>query len=203
MNIKFDGSLKSMWYRSEKERDKRFDCIINRILKDGNRGTILDIGCGAGKLYDYLKKHNYLKTYSYAGIETYPQCILFAKKTYPEVEFSQKDILKDKVGKYDYVFCIDVMKNCFSKDILNEVIKKMFSISKKIVVFNVYNDMVDYKDKRNTYINIKKMLDFCLSLTPRVALKNDYRKYETAFYLYKDLRTSGFYYYKSNDRANL
>jgi len=61
---------------------KEFDLFIPYI---NHATSILDVGCGNGRLYDFIKKTGYKGAYT--GIDISENLISICKKTYPEAHF--------------------------------------------------------------------------------------------------------------------
>jgi 2-polyprenyl-3-methyl-5-hydroxy-6-metoxy-1,4-benzoquinol methylase len=111
-----------LFWGSEEAQRRRFKFMLSKgfSLKDYEKQyvnkSILDIGCGYGDLYDYLKDAG-LK--SYIGIDILPKVIETAKDTHKNavnnVKFEVRDILKDPYpdNSFDYVFGVGIFAlNC-------------------------------------------------------------------------------------------
>lgn len=73
--------------------------IVNRLYAESK--TILDIGCGAGRLLD----HTYIPIEDYTGLDSSFRMIEHAKKAHPKYKFALADIQEAgqlrKLGKFD------------------------------------------------------------------------------------------------------
>lgn len=91
------------WRRIE---DKHRQILARTI---GNIDSILDAGCGWGRLLDLMPKQWYG---SYIGIDISPDFIDIARKTYPTRVFKQGDIADPKRFatriRYDWAICISM-----------------------------------------------------------------------------------------------
>ena len=119
--------------------------------------SLLDVGCGIGGLYDYLKDKG--TSVQYHGVDIMPQMIERARKKYPHSTvqhsnfathqpatdpsfpaptFEVCNILTQDVPHYDYVFCIGALT--IESDNFHEffmsMLNKMISIAHKGVGIN-------------------------------------------------------------------
>lgn len=85
--------------------------IFSPYVKEGM--SVLDVGCGNGRLYRYLKD----KKISYFGIDQNQYLVEQAKERYPEAVFIRGDItqlakIPELSGKqFDCVFCISLLSH--------------------------------------------------------------------------------------------
>ena len=92
-------------------------------------GSILDVGCMGGFLYEYLGK-----PYDYHGVDIWRQAILGAKAAYPEASFRVKDGF-DVTDKFDTIWCSQIIDN--RVPLLFEHLK---TITKKHLIFCARKD---------------------------------------------------------------
>ncbi|MBA7497136.1 Trans-aconitate 2-methyltransferase [subsurface metagenome] len=70
--------------------------------------SVLDVGCGTGDLYRYLKKAN--KNVKYLGVDQSADMLERARERNPEARFTQRNIYKMKdIPKFDTVVSLDVL----------------------------------------------------------------------------------------------
>lgn len=80
--------------------------FFEKYIQEGD--DILDIGCGNGRFYEFLKD----KKINYRGVDNSANLILEAKKRYPAIasNFEVGDILTLKTYvKFDKIFCLAVL----------------------------------------------------------------------------------------------
>jgi len=86
---------------SDKEK-QHYQIITSYVEHYGSTPSLLDIGCGQGVLYHYIKENSNLVKYS--GIDISKQAIEIGKKDFPEANFYQADFDREKLnGKFDIV----------------------------------------------------------------------------------------------------
>ena len=92
--------------------------ILKRILKEINPKSLLDFGCGDGKLIHELKDTKIDLT----GIDNSKKAINFAKIFTPNTTFISKDINKYKpTKKFETITAIEVLEHIHPKS-LNKII---------------------------------------------------------------------------------
>ena len=98
------------------------------ILRYMEPGSVLDIGCGAGRFVETFKNH------AYVGIDISESAINQAKEDYPKQVFATQDISQDAVfGRFDNVFSWTVLEHILPEHI-QRVADYFSGISKNIVI---------------------------------------------------------------------
>ncbi len=135
---------------------KRFEKMLE--LGDFNNKHILDVGCGIGGFYDFLKEKGI--TCNYTGIDINPKMIDAAKERIPGIEdkFFVFDILEKKMEKtFDYVisvgplnlefhpglnmdFTIRLLKEMFQTAVTGSALSMTSALTKKAVMGTFYYD---------------------------------------------------------------
>lgn len=176
-------------FKTAEQQHKRFALLVD-IEPISSKSSVLDVGCGLADFCAFLRKHGWKGRYT--GIDINPDIIESVRKRFPKDDFFCIDILTDKFDEEcDYVFCGATLehrpKYSDVKDYLEQMVKKMFMLTKKGLAFDVFSNRVDYMDDDKLYIDPVNLLNFCYTLTNRVTLRNDFRPYEIMVYLYKDI----------------
>lgn len=79
---------------------------ILATVKDGS--NLIDVGCGNGRLVEYLKD----KKINYLGVDNSQELLVLAQNNYPDKQFILSDILdldNNVVGQFDYTLAIAVL----------------------------------------------------------------------------------------------
>jgi len=171
-------------------QDLRFQVHKNIGISSGDR--ILDIGCGLGDFYHYLKSHGI--EVDYHGVDLVPELIDAAKTRNPDCVFEIRDIIEDQFpeSSFDYVVCSQVLNFKFSfEDNYKHAIKMlelMFKFSSKGVSCDFLSNFVDFEESHLNYYNPLEIFNFSKSLTKRVDLIHSYPLFEFTIYLYPDFK---------------
>ena len=166
----------------------RFNIQKNIGIQSGDK--ILDIGCGLGDFYNFLKEQKI--DVEYYGVDLVPELIAEAKIKNPECTFEVRDIMEEPFPKnsFDFVVSSQVMNLKFTDDDNDEHIKKMlehmFGVSIKGVACDFLTNFVDFKESHLNYYDPSLVFNLAKSLTKRVDLIHSYPLFEFTIYLYPD-----------------
>lgn len=185
---KYGDSVASLAYKSPDLQKMRF-AMMAQVQPISRESSVLDVGCGLGHFCKFLRSFGWEGKYT--GVDIEPDLIKAAKENLPGDDFFCLDILVDDFNEFiDHVFCGATIqqkpKNCEGYQYMMQMVKKMFSLANKTLVFDVFSGNVDYKNDNNLYVDPDKLIKFCYSLTKRIVLRNDARPYEIMAYLYKN-----------------
>jgi len=139
---------------------KRFE-ILSTEVDLANR-NLLDIGCGLGDLFTYLKTVNHLPK-NYVGSDLVPEMIKLAKEQQPDCQFYCCDILADNPSnlKFEVVFCSGVF-NLRSEDNIGFLKYALNSLenlttSESEIVFNFLHNRTEKKYDHCFYYDPKEV----------------------------------------------
>jgi len=86
---------------SDKEK-QHYQVIASYVGYYASMPSLLDVGCGQGVLYHYIKENS--NPIKYSGLDISKQAIEIGKKEFPEANFYQADFDREKLnGKFDIV----------------------------------------------------------------------------------------------------
>ena len=124
-------------WENEKAQELRFEVLKNIFFQGA---SVLDVGCGLGNLYDYLKKQGY--NFNYTGVDILPEMIFRAKEKNPQAEFFSANIFEDDLfvdRKFDVIYASGIFNIELgnNEDFLRNALQKFVSLSNKFVVFNL------------------------------------------------------------------
>jgi len=171
------------WGNREGRQGLRFDVLCQ--IGDLKNSSVLDLGCGFGDLYGYLK-HKKIPI-NYLGVDINPNLINIGKKIYPYAKFQVRDIeIKKFKQKFDWIIASGITSNSSTFSDIKKLLSEMFHICKKGVAINFVSDLVDYKKKSLCYFSPEKILLISKGLSNRFYLRHDYMPFEFTLYLYKN-----------------
>ena len=153
-----------------------------------NGAKVLDIGCGLGAFWGYLKENKIRADYT--GVDLFPNVIREARKIYPEARFQVRRLLSRpfRSRSFDYCFLSGVF-NVRVKDnwaYMRAILMSALKQSRKAVVFNVLNAEAGLKEKDRFSVEPKELVAFGRGLgVSRVHLLDHYHHLDLTLFLYK------------------
>ena len=117
-------------YLESKDEAQHYQTIIKFFDQQKNKNSILDIGCGKGVLYKYLKENGSLQGSGYMGIDLSQTAIRAAQQRFRETNFKQLDFENNSIEKkfdviifneslYYFPLPLKIIDKCFLQN-LNE-----------------------------------------------------------------------------------
>jgi SAM-dependent methyltransferase len=177
------------------DAEKRYQVMI-ALIKPFHDSTVslLDFGCGASHLYEYMRKHGKDKMINYFGLDISDKFIELSKQKFPWITYHCLDILRDplEIPNFDYI----VMNGVFTEKInlsfeemfcyFKEVIKKVFSITNIGIAFNIMSKHVDWERQDLFHLPLDMLAEYLTKEVSRnYIIRNDYGLYEYTTYVYK------------------
>lgn len=174
----FGFSVKSVGWISKLTQHKRFEALLSFVQWQGE--SILDVGCGLGDLYHYIKFNKINVMYS--GCDMNSNFVDAAKTAYPNGAFFTWNLYTEKplAQKPDYILGSGLFNyripNFDQLMYLSTGIHKLLSLANKGVIFNVlhYNRKTDHLNKSQFYYYQEEELIQLLAEVPFYELKKGY-----------------------------
>jgi SAM-dependent methyltransferase len=141
---------------SKKTQNIRFENIYKYFKKENF--SVLDVGCGLGDFYDFLKKKKI--KFKYTGIDINKDFINLCKKKYKKTSFIKSHFLDYKIKSKPTYIIISGSLNLPVDDygfVFLKIIKKMFIFSKDKCIFNLLVSSSKKIYKYNAYANMNKL----------------------------------------------
>ena len=170
-------------WRDTQSQETRFAALCR--VGDMNNCSILDAGCGLGDFYKYLIDH--CEHVNYRGIDINPRYIERARQLYPGARFEVADFAEYADGPFDYVCASGVLsvKIPNYKEAYFGQIKKMFTMARKGVAFNMLDKEHHPDDETYAAYSPEEVRVFCLTLTDDVIVYHDYLPHDFTVILRK------------------
>lgn len=146
---------------------------------------VLDIGCGFGDLYGYLKSQDI--SVDYSGWDINPNLIEIAREEHPDGNFSVVDVSKHRPNEsFDFVISSGIFNYQTTKheEFIHESLSKMMEIANRGIATDFMTSYVDYHQEKIYYAEPEEIFRYCKSLSKRVNLRHDYLPYEFCVYVY-------------------
>ena len=188
-----DSHLGVDWPKRE-DADTRYRIMLEIIKPRANRHvSLLDFGCGASHLYEYMLKRN-MRGIVYAGLDLSEKFIQLSKSKFPENTFYCLDILdqSSQLPSFDYVIMNGVFteKRELSFDEMlayfKQMLKTAFNKTAIGLAFNVMSKQVDWEREDLFHLPLDTLAGFLIKeLSRNFVIRNDYGLHEYTTYVYK------------------
>ncbi|MES2436595.1 MAG: class I SAM-dependent methyltransferase [Patescibacteria group bacterium] len=176
------NDARSVQWMDSHTQNIRFEVFAQSI--DLRNKKILDVGCGLGDLYLFLK--NKTIPVEYTGIDIIPEFIEEAKIKYPGATFLTQDIF-DVTEKYDVVLASGSLnfKVEHNDTYYKDMIKRMYELSSEALIFNMLNSATHRNDATYAAYSPHEISDFCKTLSDNVHIMVDYLPHDFTVCMYK------------------
>ena len=122
--------------QTRKRQWPEFDHFLAYTKK---HAKVLDLGCGTGRLYDFLKP----KEVSYLGIDHNSRMLELARKNFPDTVFRLDDIMDLHLEKeaFDNIFCVAAFHHVPTKKMRRKILNDLEKAIKPdgILILTVWN----------------------------------------------------------------
>ena len=180
------------WPKAE-DVETRYRVMLDLIRRPGVPCTLLDFGCGASHLYEYIRGKE-LAYIAYSGLDISPKFVALCRQKFQNVEYYCMDVLQDESGlpRFDYVVMNGVFteKRSLSQDQMLEYFKalivKVFANARIGIAFNVMSKHVDWEREDLFHLSQDALAAFLVKHVSRhFVVRNDYGLYEYTTYVYR------------------
>lgn len=178
-------SAQALGWKDQKQQWLRFDMLSQIAPLAGTK--ILDVGCGFGDFYIYLKEKGI--NVDYVGYDIVPSLLDIAREQASDARFELRDITTEAPTEtFDYVFSSGILNHKIEDNLAfaRTLIAKCFKCATKGTAINMMTSYVDFCDDYLYYYSPEEMFSFVKSLTRFVTLRHDYALYEFTLHLYHE-----------------
>jgi SAM-dependent methyltransferase len=156
--------------------------------------SLLDFGCGAGHLYEFIHR-NPVGNVRYTGLDLSERFVSLCRSKHPGVEFLQDDILEpggEPLPRFDYVVANGVFteKRQLSYDAMlayfKATVRRLFDLADVGIAFNVMSKHVDWERDDLFHVPFDTLSRFLTGeVTRHFVVRSDYGLYEYTVYAYR------------------
>lgn len=161
----------------------------------GTRSSLLDLGCGAGLIVDYLESTGLIGNVEYYGLDISSAMIETAARLHAGYSFECRDILRKPLDEksFDYVIMNGLLTErvtltyCDMERFAMEMVSAAFAACRKGIAFNVMNTHVDWCRTDLFHWPLDRAAEFLVrSCSRHLVFKMDYGLYEYTIYCYRE-----------------
>lgn len=154
----------------------------------GTEPEVLDIGCGIGRFYDFLKKIG--RRCRYTGYDLVPEYLARCRDLYPEIRVEERNILDQPLQEeFDTIVASQVFNHRYGQaknlDVVRSMLENAFSHCRMSVSIDMLSTYVDYEENHLFYYPPEKVFQMAKSITQRVVLRHDFAAFEFCIQLYR------------------
>jgi SAM-dependent methyltransferase len=182
---------RSLDWGSRESQHLRFSVLAGIGSMQGTR--ILDVGCGLGDFYEWLRQQGI--GCDYHGIDITPAMIAMARERFPEARFDVGTLTGDMdaiVGEYDYIVASGIFyrRQISAMDFMHQMLGAMYAHCTRGIAFNSLSLWTSSQDAGEFYADPLATLEFSRTLTPWIVLRHDYHLRDFTMYLYRERQLS-------------
>lgn len=181
----FGATVRALDWGSEESQQLRFKVLSE--VTDLSDKSLLDVGCGLGDFYGWLRGHEF--HHGYTGIDLSSNFIEEARDRFPSGTFLQGGFPgKVPEGRYDVIVASGIFTYRPKSGIpyFRMMVEEMFHRCTEAVAFNVLSAWAQGKEEDEFHADPLDTLSFCRTLSPWVSLRHDYHPRDFTIYLYKE-----------------
>jgi ubiquinone/menaquinone biosynthesis C-methylase UbiE len=167
---------------------KRFEKI--KELGNFNGKTLLDVGCGIGGFYDFLKEKGI--TCDYTGFDINPLMIETAKNKHPDIKnkFFVCDIIEENPDRlFDYAISNGPLNLKFeatlNMDMTMKLIRSIYRIATIGIAITMTSSFTRKPNEETFYYNPREILTEIFKFCPNVRFDHTYLPHDFALFCYK------------------
>ena len=171
--------------------------VMLEVIRPESKGqtiSLLDFGCGAAHLNDYIVEHR-LGHIQYAGLDLSEKFVRLSQNKFPANRFFCMDLLDENASlpMFDYIVLNGVFteKRELSFDEMlsyfKQLVPRVFAHAAVGIAFNVMTKHVDWEREDLFHLPFDTLAEFLKKeLTRNFVFRNDYGLYEYTTYVYQD-----------------
>jgi len=165
-------------WSSAEAQQVRFAVLADNVPLAGR--TLLDVGCGLGDLWAYLKGRGIEA--DYCGVDLLPEMTASAAEKHPDARFVCGDIFDPDGsamvvgGHFDVVFCSGTLNLELGNntEFLPEALRRMLELSKEHMVVNLLHARCEMRYPHCAYYDPQAVMEIMEPMNCKIRLIDDY-----------------------------
>ena len=180
-------------WTDQARQDRELHVLHEAINRKDEPVSLLDVGCGLGRLYGFLEESG--RKVEYSGIDIHPRMIEQACQNYPKGHFELKNILEesDVELRYDVVVCSGTLNVRTQNHLtfVEKMIEGMFERCSLVTAVNFQSISAFERqpecvsDQKIYFADPREIYELCRRYTPWITIREDYLFSDFTVYLYK------------------
>ena len=190
-----DNYLGAGWTKSQAHADLRYRVMLDLVRRPvSGRVTLLDIGCGASHLYDYMLVHG-VNDVEYSGLDLSAKYLALSARKHPGITYFQADLIDGSaqipISDYAVLNGLFTYKGSAPHDAMwsyvQAFLRRVAPLARVGFAFNVMTKYVDWEREDLFFLPLETMATFISQeVGQSFVIRHDYGLYEYTVYVYKD-----------------
>ena len=184
---RFGVDTQALGWRDSRSQTARFEVLASGGLDP--EASLLDIGCGQGDLFAWLRENEYCV--DYCGVDLTPEMVSIARARFPEARFEVADLFDlDASYRAHHVIASGIFstRQAAPFDYLQAAVTHLFRFAEVSLAFNCLSTHAEHQDEGEYREDPAKVLRFCFTLTPFATLRHDYHRGDFTVFLRREAR---------------
>ena len=186
---RFGVDSQALGWRDKRSQTERFVVLVSGGL-DAD-ASLLDIGCGQGDLYSWLRENEYWV--HYRGIDLTPAMVARARTRFPEAQFEVGSLFDlDDSHRAHHVVASGIfyLRQEAPFEFLQTAVTHLYQLAEVSLAFNCLSTRGEHQDEGEYREDPAAVLRFCFTLTPFVTLRHDYHSGDFTVLLRREARSA-------------
>jgi SAM-dependent methyltransferase len=183
------------WTKSQDHANLRYRIMLDLVRRPvAEPVSLLDIGCGAAHLYEYLLAQG-ITDVEYSGLDLSPKFLALSARKFPDVTYFHADLLDQhtRIPTFDYAVLNGLFN--YKGDASHETmwiymqafLRAVAPIARIGFAFNVMTKYLDWEREDLFHLPLDTVAAFISSEIGRAfVIRHDYGLFEYTVYVYKD-----------------
>lgn len=163
----------------------RFEILSSYWKLEGK--AVLDVGCGFGDLYGYLKERG-IAPRKYVGVDINADLIKEGKRHYPDADLRIENVIDDGIAEqFDIVLSSGIFNHKLedNRGFIRKALTRFNEISNQGFCCNFLSNKVDFTYEHTFHSDPCEILELAYNFSRRVVLRNDYMPFEFSIFVDK------------------
>jgi SAM-dependent methyltransferase len=198
--IEYGDTARGAGYtRGEEVANVVYQVMLDVVRPSPGHVSILDLGCGTGRLVDYAQRTGIAARMDYRGLDLSELAIDTARRKFPHLSFGRADVLEDEaaLGDPDYIIMNGLFqwRGPLSRETMRRYWQSLLAVAFRHarlgIAFNAMTSLVEWEREDLFHLPLEEMVAFVsVELSRHFVVRHDYGVYEYTTYVYRDRSTA-------------
>ncbi|HEY0972517.1 MAG TPA: class I SAM-dependent methyltransferase [Gemmatimonadales bacterium] len=177
------------------DADTRYRVMLEVMRRaPGEHVELLDFGCGAAHLYEFMQRCPEYADVAYSGADLSEAFVSLSRRKFPQLPFYRTDVLRepDALPEFDYVVLNGVLTERLTLSFdemfayAEELLARLFTKARVGMAFNVMSKRVDWERHDLFHVPFDQLAEMLARrLSRHFVFRHDYRLHEYTAYVYR------------------